>query len=175
MTQPLITDLDAIRRLTEERAEVFALLSEAVAFDGERDDDTLDAWVEAVAAPIRAGIDCTACANCCRTLDVCLIPSDVAPLAEGLLIPIEAVMTRYVDQPAGQAQGEWALVPAHPCPLLNGNLCSIYPHRPHACRVYPQLTPDFRYNVDDAIEGAATCPIIYNTLEALAAAYADES
>lgn len=165
--QPLITDLAAVRRLSHERQAEFEAMRETLEFEDELTDDQLDRLVEEIARPIIATIDCTQCANCCRSLDVCLIPSDIPPLASALVIPVEQVMTRYVDQEAGEAQGEWAVVPAHPCPFLGGNLCTIYERRPHACRVYPQFTPDFRYNIDDAIEGAATCPIIYNVLSAL--------
>jgi len=168
MTQALITDLDEMRRLATERHDTFEVMRETLEFDETLPDDALDALVEAIAEPIAAAIDCKQCGNCCRSLDVCLIPSDLAPLSQALHIPIEAVKTRYVDEAAGQAQGEWAVMPAHPCPLLRGNLCSIYEHRPHACRQYPQLTPDFRYNIDDTIEGASHCPIIYNVLSALA-------
>jgi hypothetical protein len=167
MNQPLITRLDDIRRLAAERRHDFDALREAVEFDGERTDEALDALVEGVAAPIIAAIDCTQCANCCRTLDVCLVPPDIDRLAAGLHIPIEEVITRYADEDLGAVQGEWAVIPVHPCPMLQGNLCSIYAHRPHACRIYPQFTPDVRYNLDDIIEGAATCPIIYNVLSAL--------
>jgi Fe-S-cluster containining protein len=171
MPRPLITQLDEVRALAAERRKTFEALAEAIDFDDSLPDDALDSMVEQVAAPIIAAVDCTQCANCCRSLDVCLIPSDVEPLSQALHIPISEVQTRYVDEPTGQAQGEWAVMPAHPCPLLRGNLCSIYEHRPHACRQYPQFTPDFRYNVEDAIEGASFCPIIYNVLEALAERY----
>lgn len=172
MTRPLITDPNTARQLAAARADDFEAMRDAIDFDDTLPDDALDALVEAIAAPIIAAVDCTQCGNCCRSLDVCLIPSDVEPLAQALHIPISEVRTRYVDEATGQAQGEWAVIPAHPCPLLRGNLCSIYEHRPHACRIYPQLTPDFRYNIDDAIEGAATCPIIYNVLDALAERFA---
>jgi hypothetical protein len=165
----LVTDLDTIRQRTAARQAEFEAMAEAIDFDETLDDETLDALVEEIAGPIRTAIDCTQCANCCRSLDVCLIPEDVEQLAAGLNLPVEAVTARYVDRAGGEAQGEWAVVPAHPCPLLDGKLCSIYAHRPHACRVYPQFTPDFRYNMDDTIEGAASCPIIYNVLSALAA------
>ncbi|GEM_PF-1354172 len=167
MAHHWITSPQQAHELAAQRRAEFEAMREALEFDGSRDDDTLDAWIETIAAPIIAAVDCKQCANCCRSLDVCLIPSDVEKLSAGLLISPDEVMTRYVDQAAGEAQGEWALVPAHPCPFLNGNLCSIYEYRPHSCRVYPQLTPDFRYNIEDAIEGAFTCPIIYNVLSEL--------
>jgi Fe-S-cluster containining protein len=166
--QSLVTDLDEMRRLATERHETFTALRDALEFDETLTDDALDSLVEAIAAPIAAAIDCKQCANCCRSLDVCLVPPDIDRLSTALHIPIEDVITRYADEDLGQAHGEWAVIPAHPCPFLSGKLCSIYEHRPHACRVYPQFTPDFRYNMDDTIEGASFCPIIYNTLVALA-------
>lgn len=167
MKSQWITRPEDARTLAAQRRDEFDAMREALEFDASRDDDELDAWIESIAAPIIEAVDCKQCANCCRSLDVCLIPSDIENLSAGLLISPDAIMTRYVDQPTGEAQGEWAVVPAHPCPFLNDKLCSIYEHRPHACRVYPQLTPDFRYNIEDAIEGAASCPIIYNVLSEL--------
>ncbi len=165
---PLVTDLNEIRRLSTERHAEFDAMREALEFDGNLTDDALDALVESLAEPITAAIDCKQCANCCRSLDVCLVPNDVDGLSAALDIPIEDVIELYADEQRGATMGEWAVMPAHPCPLLRGNLCSVYAHRPHACRVYPQFTPEFRYNIEDTIEGAAFCPIIYNTLSALA-------
>lgn len=157
-----------MRRLAAAKAETFAALRLALEFDGTLDDDALDALVDDLARPISAAIDCTRCANCCRVLDVCLVPPDIDRLSTALDISIDEVVTRYADENLGAVQGEWAVIPVKPCPLLRGNLCSIYAHRPHACRIYPQFTPDFRYNLEDTIEGASYCPIIYNVLVALA-------
>jgi len=165
----IVTNLDDIRRLIAEQQPAFEVMREALEFGDAITDDALDALIETIAAPIIAAIDCKQCGNCCRSLDVCLIPSDIPRLATALLITPDQVMTRYADQDLGASQDEWAIIPQHPCPMLRGNLCSIYDDRPHACRLYPQFTPDFRYNLEDTIEGAATCPIIYNVLVTLAA------
>lgn len=167
MTHPLVTDLDELKRLAEVQNDTFHAMREALEFDGTLNDDELDALVENIAAPIVAAIDCKQCANCCRSLDVCLVPNDLDRLSTALLIPIEDVVTRYADEDLGAEHGEWAVIPERPCPFLAGKLCSIYAHRPQACRIYPQFTPDFRYNMEDTIEGAATCPIIYNVLTEL--------
>jgi Fe-S-cluster containining protein len=91
-------------------------------------------------------------------------------LIDDIARPIVAAIdcTQCADEDLGAAQGEWAVIPEKPCPFLRGKLCSIYAHRPHACRLYPQFTPDFRYNLEDTIEGASYCPIIYNVVSALA-------
>ena len=165
----LVTDLDEIRRLAAERFEEFDAMRQMFEFNGTLDDDAVDTLVEEIARPIIAAIDCKQCANCCRVLDVCLIPTDIDRLSTALDISIDDVVTRYANEDMGAVHGEWAVIPAKPCPFLKGKLCSIYEHRPHACRLYPQFTPDFRYNMEDTIEGAAYCPIIYNTLSELAA------
>jgi Fe-S-cluster containining protein len=166
---PVITNLDEVRRLAEERRERFEAMREALEVDETISDDALDALIEEIAQPIIAAIDCKQCANCCRALDVCLVPPDIDRLSTALHISIDEVVTRYADEDLGAVQGEWAVIPVKPCPMLRGNLCSIYEHRPHSCRIYPQFTPDFRYNMEDTLNSAAYCPIVYNTLSELAA------
>ena len=166
---PVITNLDEVRRLAAERQADFEAMREALEFDGTLSDEALDELVEQIAEPIIAAIDCKQCASCCRVLDVCLVPPDIDRLSTALNISIDEVVDRYADEDLGAVQGEWAVIPVKPCPMLRGNLCSIYAHRPHACRIYPQFTPDFRYNMEDTIEGASYCPIIYNVLSELAA------
>jgi len=160
-----ITDLEEIRRLAVERHAEFELLRLQLQRRDKLDDAKLDAHVDQVAAPIIAAIDCKQCANCCRSLDVYLVEDDASRLAEGLLIPLAEIETRYVD-PAAEVE-EWGKLRQRPCVFLKGNLCSVYQHRPESCRVYPAFTPDFRWTLEDTIEGASLCPIIYNVLVAL--------
>jgi uncharacterized protein len=170
MTDSIITDLDEVLRLAFERREEFDALCASLEADADSplSDGELDALVEEIATPIVAAIDCKQCANCCRSLDVCLVPTDLDGLSTALHIPIEDVVVNYVDEEAAQVHGEWAVISSKPCPLLHGNLCSIYAHRPHSCRIYPKFTPDFRYNMDDTIASSYYCPIVYNTLSRLA-------
>ncbi len=164
MTQP-ITDLDEIRRLAAERQAQFDLLRLLLQRREKLDDAKLDAHVDQVAAPIVAAIDCTKCAHCCRSLDVYLVEADARRLADGLMIPLDEVKTRYVEDAADA--DEWGKFRQRPCAFLKGKLCSVYAHRPESCRLYPAFTPDFRWTLDDTIEGASLCPIIYNVLAAL--------
>ena len=88
-------------------------------------------------------------------------------LAAGLHVPLDDVLTRYVDREAAAEEGEWGRIKAHPCPFLGGKLCTIYSHRPDSCRMYPTFTPDFRWTLEDLLGGAGLCPIIYHVLDAL--------
>lgn len=163
----LILDLDQIARLAEERRDEFEVMRYMLTMDDDLDDAQIDTWVDAIAEPIRAAIDCTQCGNCCRSLDVYLTPNDAQNLAQGLDIPLDTVIETYVDREAAVKFHEWGKFRARPCAFLKGNLCSIYPHRPETCRTYPQFTPDFRWVLDDLLDGAHLCPIIYNVLDAM--------
>ena len=163
----LITNLDAIKQLAAERADAFKVLQYQLEYRDDLTDVHIDAIVDEVAAPIVDAIDCTQCANCCRSLDVYLTPEDADRLADGLHIPVDQVETRYVEHYDAEQVGEWGRFRERPCAFLNGKLCSVYAHRPETCRTYPAFTPDFRWTLDDTIEGASVCPIIYNLLVAM--------
>ncbi|MFW5691272.1 MAG: YkgJ family cysteine cluster protein [Chloroflexota bacterium] len=160
---PLITDLAQVERQAAENHDRFQVMRYML----ERDsisDAQLDALVDATAAPIVDAIDCTQCANCCRSLDVYLTPADAQRLAVGIDVPLDAILDNYVDRKGPQRVGEWGRFRARPCAFLDGRLCSVYAHRPETCRTYPMFTPDFRWVLEDLIDGASLCPIIYNVL-----------
>ena len=161
---PIITDLQQIRQLADQRHDEFEVMRYTLEFDDDLDDSMLDARIDQIAEPIIAAIDCTQCANCCRSLDVYLTPEDAQRLADGVQIPVDQIITRYVNRDSAAAVEEWGKFRARPCAFLDGKLCSVYAHRPESCRIYPVFTPDFRWTLADTIAGAALCPIIYNVL-----------
>lgn len=165
----LVTDLDTIRRLAAERHDEFEVMRYQLELAGELSDEQLDALVTEVAEPIIAAIDCTQCANCCRSLDVYLTEADATRLADGIDVPLQALFDSYVDTARAQAVEEWGVFRQRPCAFLAGKLCSVYAHRPESCRIYPVFTPDFRWTLEDTIDGAGLCPIIYNVLSEMVA------
>ena len=166
MNEQYSQELAQIAALALTRRDEFEVLMYRLQDDDHLDDAKLDQWIEALAAPIIAAIDCTQCANCCRRLRVYLEPEDAQRLANGLHISLEAV-ENYLERSSAQQVGEWASFQASPCAFLRGKMCGIYPHRPKACRLYPQFTPDFRWVLADLLEGTQLCPIIYHVLDAL--------
>lgn len=162
----LVTDLATVRQRAAQHHAEFELLRAMLERSARLDDARLDAFVDQVAAPIIAAIDCTECANCCRSLDVYLVEDDALRLSEGMTIPLGEIETRYISHDTADV-GEWGKFRQQPCALLDDKRCSVYAHRPETCRTYPALTPDFRWTLEDTIGGAAICPIIYNTLVAL--------
>lgn len=165
----LETDLERIKALATIHYDDFEVLRYQLQQDDELDDALLDTFIERIAAPISAAIDCTQCANCCGSLDVYLTEADARRLAAGIDIPLDALLDQYIDRKAAVEVEEWGMFGQRPCAFLKGKLCSVYAHRPESCRTYPVFTPDFRWTLEDTIAGAGLCPIIYNVLSTVAA------
>lgn len=161
-----ITDLDTIQQLAAQRYDAFEVMRWQLIEDDDLTDEQIDAAVEAIAVPIIAAIDCTQCANCCRNLPVEVGHDDAEKLAEGLNLPVETVITRYIDR-EDKPDDAWGVIATKPCPLLKDKRCSVYAHRPESCAAYPAVTPNFRWLLAYFIRGAALCPIIYNVLDAM--------
>lgn len=167
---PLESDLQRVQQLAAARHDEFEVLRYLLELDDDIDDARLDALVEEIAAPIRAAIDCTKCANCCRTLTVYMTPEDAKLLADGLGTPPAEVIRSYIDPASSPDEDAWRLR-FRPCCFLEGKLCSVYAHRPDACRIYPSFAPDFRWTLENTLDGAGICPIIYNVLSQLSEQY----
>lgn len=162
----LVTDLEQIKQLAAARYDEFEVMRYQLVEDDDLTDEAIDAVVDQIAAPIVAAIDCTKCANCCRSLTVQLGMDDVEQLADGIQQTPLDVLEHYVDL----AEDDPDIVGTFrqkPCAFLQGKLCSVYEHRPEACRAYPEFTPNFRWMLEWTIPGAALCPIIYNVLDAM--------
>jgi Fe-S-cluster containining protein len=160
----LEVDLTRIAELAAARHDEFEVLLYQLQNDDDIDDAKLDRVVEEIATPIRRAIDCTKCANCCRSIDIFIVPEDIEILAQGTGHTIMEVMTQFVENPDG---GDEMKLKSCPCRFLKGKLCSVYEHRPESCRSYPAFTPEFRWTLENTIQGASICPIIYNVLSEL--------
>ena len=163
MSDGYITDLDEIRRLTDEQQDAFEVVGHMLEIYEEIPDDEVDRIVGEVAAPIREAIDCTECGNCCMKFQIHLLPPDVERLAAGIDVSINDIHERYLTDEGCAEIEEWRRFKHSPCAFLDGKRCSVYEHRPETCRAYPEMT-DFRWLIGTYIEGARYCPIIYNTL-----------
>ena len=91
--------------------------------------------------------------QCCHTPTVILSPYDLLRLKQGLGISSTALRQRYTRQEI-EPNSNLPLVfidafrsPEGGCPFLGEHGCTVYPHRPAACRLFPitmgsRLTPD---------------------------------
>jgi Fe-S-cluster containining protein len=122
--------------------------------------DDVDSIVKSLSQKYFALIDCTQCANCCRSLQVEFKNNELHVIAKTLGQSIEAFQK--------QSMSEGRVNP--PCPALNGKLCSIYENRPDVCRSYPHLEqPEFVFRLMGVINNLPVCPIAYNAFEELKA------
>jgi Fe-S-cluster containining protein len=122
--------------------------------------DDIDGLVKTLSQKYFALIDCTQCANCCRSLHIEFKKSELHAIAQTLGQSMESFQK--------QSMSDGKVNP--PCPMLNGKLCSIYENRPDVCRSYPHLEqPEFTSRLIGVIENVAICPIAFNAFEELKA------
>jgi uncharacterized protein len=111
-------------------------------------------------------VDCTRCANCCRTMDVILDQADIDRIAGHLGTTPAALIAEHLEPcPEGNA---WQMR-AKPCAFLGADgRCTIYDVRPAACREFPHTDkPGFTGRKMGHARNALQCPIVYWIIEEL--------
>lgn len=79
-------------------------------------------------------IDCLSCANCCKTTSPIFYERDIERAAKALRMKPGDFFEKYLKIDEDRD----AVLKQAPCPFLGSdNYCSIYEHRPNACREYP--------------------------------------
>ena len=149
------TDLSRIQRLSKEHDDENW---EFRSWLKQNAPNNIDDVVKALSQKYFALIDCTQCANCCRSLQTEFKKSELHTIAKTLGQSIEAFEKQFMT--------EGVVNP--PCPMLDGKLCSIYENRPEVCRSYPHLEqPRFIRRLTGVIGNVAVCPIAFNAYEEL--------
>lgn len=124
--------------------------------------------LQAVAGEVAHEIDCTVCANCCRQSIVNVTAADIASIAAHLGIDPAEAEHRSTEPDPEDSSRKVLRSTRDGCIFLHGNLCSIYDHRPQACRDFPHIaqgTHSLGGRVESLCRWAALCPIIYNAIE----------
>jgi uncharacterized protein len=133
----------------------------------------LDRLVAAITDRVWAGVDCTACANCCKDLGIGLTEEEAARMARGMGLSVQEFGAKHLEAAEALARSEG--VPRKmrgPCPMLKDNRCTVYEDRPNQCRKYPYLhEKNFVFRTLGMIERTYTCPIVYEVFEELKAEY----
>ena len=120
--------------------------------------DNIDGIVQALSQKYFALIDCTQCANCCRSLQTEFKKSELHTIAKTLGQSIAEFEKHFMS--------EGMVNP--PCPMLDGKVCSIYENRPEVCRSFPHLEkPHFTSRLMGVVDNVAVCPIAFNAYEEL--------
>ncbi|WP_421038762.1 YkgJ family cysteine cluster protein [Streptococcus hyointestinalis] len=127
----------------------------------------LDKIVQEVHQEVFAEIDCTACANCCKTLGPLFTEADIQRIAKHFRMKLGAFEEAFlkVDEDGDK------IFKAMPCPFLGeDNLCSIYEVRPKACREFPHTDRKKIYQINNlTIKNTLFCPAAYLFVEKLRA------
>jgi hypothetical protein len=132
-------------------------------------DDKLDKLVADITRRVWATIDCTTCANCCKTLHPEFSDQDQQVVAEKLGISVEQFREKYLELTTDDGESVWQIRQS-PCPFLENNKCTIYENRPKNCREYPYLyEPEFNYRTMCMVERTYACPIVFEVFEELKA------
>jgi Fe-S-cluster containining protein len=158
----MLTDLVQIRRLGEKQRDENLRLRLHL-----KRRNFQERRLKRISQDIEEQIDCTACANCCRVATVKIAERDIEKLAKRLGVSPSRFVAEYTREDA--EEGRVLKRNEAGCVFLEGNLCSVYDVRPHACVTFPHLTRgpgSLLSRLWEMPDRACYCPIVYNTLEA---------
>jgi Fe-S-cluster containining protein len=103
-------------------------------------------------------VDCLDCANCCKTTSPIFRDVDINRIAQHLRIKPSLFTEKHlhIDE-----DGDWVLNQS-PCLFLGAdNKCSIYEHRPKACREYPHTDrKNMAQILDLTYRNTLVCPAV---------------
>ena len=110
-------------------------------------------------------IDCLDCANCCKTTSPIFRDKDIDRLARHLRMRPAQFVEKYLRL---DSESDYVLRQA-PCPFLGpDNYCSVYEHRPRACRDYPHTDrKQFYQLLDLTLKNTAVCPAVLAFVDTL--------
>jgi Fe-S-cluster containining protein len=162
--QPIITDLVQIRQLGEKKTDENLRFRSFM-----KSRDHSDRILRRIAEGIQEQIDCTQCANCCKTSTTEISERDIERLSRHLRIGREDFLRDYTmpdDEGTLSLKFNQA---AGGCVFLDGKLCTVYEARPDNCQRYPHMvrgSGSIASRMWQFVDRASVCPIVYNSLEA---------
>ena len=125
----------------------------------------LDEKVHRISTYITTKIDCTKCANCCKTVEPGITEEEIAKLADLKNLSKEIFEKEFTKR---ESSTGIAFLHHQPCIFLKDDLCTIYENRPASCSDYPHLQrPQFKFRIKAVMENYKICPIVFNTVERL--------
>jgi Fe-S-cluster containining protein len=156
----LILSAETLEKISKEKKDENRKFSDLVkGVPSDRFDEVVKKW----AGHFTSGIDCTLCANCCRTVHVGVTMEEIRSLASASGTDTNKFEKEEVDL---DPDGTGGYLRTKPCKFLNGSMCSIYSHRPSSCRRYPGLDgSQLKYRMRRIMDEYSVCPIVYHTIE----------
>ena len=116
-------------------------------------------------ATVWRDIDCTTCANCCKTMTPTFTKADMARISAHLGMDVKAFKTKWLMKE--EESGDWVNT-TQPCQFLEDNKCSIYEVRPADCAEFPHHNkkPFDLYN-DTFTNNLVHCPATLTLVDRL--------
>ena len=110
-------------------------------------------------------VDCTRCANCCRTMRIIVTDEDIPRIAEHLGMAQDEFIATYLER--DENEGGYGIKKSPPCPFLgDDNKCTIYDVRPEKCQGYPFTDKDdFLSSTIGHANNAVVCPAVFYMVE----------
>lgn len=123
----------------------------------------LDVHFEETHDAVFAERDCLECANCCKTTSPIFRNVDINRLSKHLRVKPGAFIEQYLRLDEDQ---HYVLKTA-PCAFLGeDNYCSVYEHRPQACREYPHTNRRNMHQILDlTVQNTTVCPAVNDIVE----------
>jgi Fe-S-cluster containining protein len=114
-------------------------------------------------------IDCLECANCCKTTSPIFRDIDIKRLSKYLKMKENLFVSSYLKM---DEDSDYVLQHS-PCTFLgNDNKCSVYEHRPLACREYPHTDRKNMIQILGITEkNTLVCPAVTSIIEELKKGY----
>jgi uncharacterized protein len=109
-------------------------------------------------------VDCTKCANCCRTMRIVVTDQDIPRIARHLEMGRDEFIAAYLER--DEEDGGYRMKTT-PCPFLgDDDKCKIYDVRPEKCRGYPFTDKvDFTFMSITHANNAVVCPAVFYIVE----------
>lgn len=125
----------------------------------------LDKIVQEVHQEVFQEIDCTKCANCCKSLGPLFTEADIQRISKHFKMKMPAFENMFLQVD----EDEDKIFQSMPCPFLgDDNLCSIYDVRPKACREFPHTDRKKIYQINQlTLKNTLICPAAYLFVEKL--------
>ncbi|CCF02115.1 YkgJ family cysteine cluster protein [Streptococcus macedonicus] len=125
----------------------------------------LDKITQEIHTEVFNEIDCTKCANCCKSLGPLFTEADITRISKVFRMKLSVFEETYlrVDEDGDK------VFQSMPCPFLgDDNLCTIYDVRPKACREFPHTDRKKIYQINHlTIKNTLFCPAAYLFVEKL--------
>lgn len=111
-------------------------------------------------------VDCTRCANCCKTKTPKFDESDVERISAHLNLSPAEFIDRYLESDPDEPPYKTRQTP---CPLLGeDNRCTVYEVRPTVCREYPYTDKEgLAQRTISVASNALVCPAVYHIVQQL--------